>query len=361
MTAHTPQLQKQAWEQLLRLLSGRSWQFRPEYWPYLQGLAQWHHIVLELHRELSRHTDRHQFDQQQLETLHLSVLAERKNLLLLTELQNQACKELKARGIRALFFKGVLAGQWLYGSNLARQCRDIDLIVHPDDHESAYKALQKIDCFRLIPAEGLSAFAMARYRAAMKDYSLVHRPSGGLIELHWSLRPFRQAFDFDFDTAWEKHTDINIDGHDIPTFDSTTHIRYLATHGCNSHWGRLCWLLDWRQICQLDPDWQALINDCANNREKTHLKQAFALANKQLGLPIPKAIDALPNPRLGNYSIQTQARNQMQGQYPGWFARQLLQLTCQYNLSGGLGYLMHMGKKALAADTLRPGAPNYPK
>ncbi|MFX4228267.1 MAG: nucleotidyltransferase family protein [Porticoccaceae bacterium] len=354
MTAHIPDLQRQAWEQLLRLLSGQSWQFRPEHWPYLRILADWHHIVLELYQELSRHTDRHPFNQQQLELLHGAVLAERKNLLLLTELQNQVHSQLKARGIRALFFKGVLVGQWLYGSNLARQCRDIDLIVHPDDHEPAFQALQQIDCFRLIPAEGLSAFALARYRAAMKDFSLVHRPSGGLIELHWSLRPFRQAFDFDFDTAWGKRTDISIDGHAIPAFDNATHIRYLATHGCNSHWGRLCWLLDWRQICQLDPDWQGLIEDCANDREKAHLKQAFALANRQLGMAIPAAIDALPDPRLGNYSIRTQTRSQMQGQYPGWFARQLLQLACQHDLPGRLGYLMHMGKKALAADTLRP-------
>jgi|GEM_PF-3440593 len=354
MTAHPTDLQKQAWEQLLRLLSGRSWQFKPGHWPYLQRLASWHHIVLELYRELARHTDHHEFDEDQLELLHQSVLAERKNLLLLSELQHQIYSQLSAHGIRALFFKGIVAGQWLYGSNLARQCRDIDLIVHPNDHERACQALQEIDCYRGIPREGLSAFAMARYRNAMKDFSLAHRPSGGLIELHWALRTFSQAFHFDFDTAWQKRTEIQIEGNSIPAFDESTHIRYLAAHGCNSYWGRLCWLLDWRQISRLDPDWQSLIKDCANAREKAHLKQTFALANRQLGLAIPAAIDALPNPRLCNYSIRVQARSQMQSQYPGWPQRQLLQLACQHDFSGGLGYIMHMGKKALAADTLRP-------
>ncbi len=353
MTAQL-QIQRQAWEQLLNLLSGRSWQFLPEHWPYLSKLADWHHVVPILYRELTANSAQHDFTDDQIEELHLSVIAERKHLLLLTQLQNRIHRQLEAQDVRALFFKGIAAGQWLYGSNLLRKCKDIDVIVHPDDHDRACLALYDIGCYRLIPREGLSSSGLARYRAAMKDFSLVHRPSNGLIELHWSLRPFRQAFEFDFDTVWEKRSSVMIDHQTIPVFDESTHIRYLAAHGCNSHWGRLCWLLDWINISEKSLDWTTIINDCANTREKAHLKSAFLLAQRQFAISIPEAVQSLPEPRFSKYVVLTQARSQLLGRYPLWPERQLLQLACQRDFSGGWGYLSHMIKKALAADTLRP-------
>jgi len=180
--------------------------------------------------------------------------------LLLTQLQQQICTHLKSRGIRALFFEGILAGQWVYGSNLGRQCRDIDLIVHSSEHEAACELLRELDFNRIIPSESTSTFGLTRYRAAMKDYGMVHRPSGELVKLHWAFRTFPQVFHLDFDQAWENRTEVSIEGKPVPTFGEQTHFRYVAAHGCNPHWGRLCWLMDWLQITQLNPDWSALID-----------------------------------------------------------------------------------------------------
>ena len=357
MTAHYPtiqQVQKEAWTQFTRLLTGQSWQFDAEHWPYVQTMSKWHHLDIVLYRELSLQPEQHQFSSEQLEQLHSSVLDIRKQLLLLTQLQQQIYLHLESKGIRALFFKGVVVGQWLYESNLGRQCRDIDLIVHPSEHEAACNLLREIDFYRLIPAENTSAFGITRYRAAMKDYSLVHRPSGGLVELHWALRPFSQAFQFDFDQAWENRIEVSIEEKPVPTFSAHTHIRYLAAHGCNSHWGRLCWLLDWLRISRKDIDWQSVIDECASSREIAHVKNAFILSNKLFDAPIPEAIDRLPKPLLSDFSARTQAKSQMACAYPYWPERQLLLLACQQDLHGGLGYVAYMAKKALAADTLHP-------
>ena len=357
MTAHystDQQLQQEAWQQFIKLLSGQHRQFRAEHWPYAHAMSEWHHLDILFHRELSLHPNQHQFSNAQIEQLHRSVLDIRKQLLLLTQLQQQICSHLKSRGIRALFFKGTVAGQWLYGSNLARQCRDIDVIVHTSEHEAACDFLRELDFYRIIPAENTSTFGISRYRAAMKDYSMVHRSSGGLVELHWALRTFPQAFQFDFDQAWENRTEVAIEGKPVPTFSEQTHIRYMAAHGCNSHWGRICWLMDWFQIAQLSPDWLALIDACANPRETAHLKNAFILSNKLLGTSIPEAVDNLPKPRFSDFSTRTQTKSQISCGYPSWPERQLLMLACQQDFSGASGYVAHMAKKALAVDTLNP-------
>jgi hypothetical protein len=357
VTAHystDPQVQREAWQQFTKLLSGQPWRFRAEHWPYVKALSEWHHLDIIFYRELSARPGQHQFSNEQIEQLHSRVLDIRKHLLLLTQLQQQIHLHLKSSGIRALFFKGVVTGQWLYGSNLRRQCRDIDLIVHPGEHEEACHLLRQIDFFRLIPAEDTTAFGIARYRAAMKDYSMVHRPSGALVELHWALHTLPQTFQFDFNQAWENRTEVSIEEKTVPTFSDQTHIRYMAAHGCNSHWGRLCWLMDWFQISQLNPDWPTLIDACANPRETAQIKNAFILLNKLLDSPIPAAVDNLPKPRFSNFSTGIPVKSQMNCRYPSWPLRQLLLLACQQDLSGALDYVAHMTKKTMAVDTLQP-------
>lgn len=112
--------------------------------------------------------------------------------------------------------------------------------------------------------------------------------------------------------------------------------------------------MDWLQIALLNPDWSALIDACASQREVAHLKNAFILSNKLFGLPIPEAVNNLAKPRFSDFSKRIQAKSQISCGYPSWLERQLLMLACQQDFSGVLGYVAYIAKKALTADTLNP-------
>ena len=118
MTAHysaDQQVQREAWQQFIKLLSGQPWQFRAEHWPHVQAMSEWHHLDIIFYRELSAYPEHHQFSSEQLGQLHSSVLDIRKHLLLLTQLQQQICSHLKSKGIRALFLKVLSQGSGFMG------------------------------------------------------------------------------------------------------------------------------------------------------------------------------------------------------------------------------------------------------
>ena len=340
------------WQQLLRLLSGRNFDFKPADFDELTRLVDWHHILLDVLPLLRANPESHDFSDAQMQALQSAGMEQRAELLKLKQTQLEVSEQLTKAGIRHLFFKGVALGHWLYGSSTARQCRDIDLIVHPGDHAAASSLLEDSGCRRVVPRPELSASAYRRYQAATKDVSYVHS-NGALIELHWALRAFPQAFQFDFDDAYGRHRTEQIDQYAFPVLPDDTHIAYLAAHGCLSHWGRLRWLLDWQQLAlKPDVDWQGVIQRCSK-REKGYIKHAFALTGMQFGLSTPTEIEALEPVTCSEYILQVQSRSQAAGCYPYWAQRQWLNCLYQGSWAGASAYLLYMIRKALAADTLK--------
>ena len=134
-------LRAKCWQQLLYLLSGKDFFLKSAYWPAFVELVSWHHILIDTLPELSDSPDCHEFNQQQLTQLDTQNLNLRKKALLLAEIQNRVCEQLTQLSTRHLFFKGIVLSQSLYKSSTARECRDIDLIVHPQDHAAAARAL----------------------------------------------------------------------------------------------------------------------------------------------------------------------------------------------------------------------------
>lgn len=345
-------LKQDCWRQILRLLSHQDFQFTPDHWPYFTELVSWHHILIDVLPSLAA-ANYVGFDEQQIAVLEKSRLNLRKNALKLCQVQTQLSEQLSTAGIRHLFFKGIVLSQWLYESPTLRQCRDIDLIVHPKDHAQACSRLDELGYVRIVPKPELSEGAYKRYQRAMKDVSYLHQESKSVIELHWALRPFTQAFLFDFDTAYRHKQDLDIEGSLVPAFSDLLHARYIAAHGCLSHWARLRWLLDWRQLAmQTNINWVSLINSAASNKERHYMLRAFALANKQLGLSVPEAFTQLDTPLGNQYCVKQQMQAQAEARYPSWARRQLLNLFNQQDLAGMAAYSAYMMRKALAADSL---------
>lgn len=347
-------LRSECWEQLLNLLSARPFYLKAEYWPAFTELVHWHHILIDALPVLRHSAQCHEFDSAQLDLLDRACFKLRRKALSLCQTQNLISRHFSDTGIRHLFFKGIALSQWLYGSTTARQCRDMDVIVHPADHAIACSQLEKIGCKRVVPRAGIASKDYHRYCSAMKDVSYHHTESNSIIELHWALRPFPEAFVFDFDNAYESRKVVEVEGTDIPVFPDLLHTGYIAAHGCLSHWGRLRWLLDWQQLCLTQSiDWQALHKGAATPRESDYIQRAFLLANQQLGLATPAPFDTCKAPLAAQYCLRKQSKAQSQAGYPGWLSRQILNLVNQGNLAGMSGYGRYMIKKLIAAKTLK--------
>ena len=345
-------LKADCWQQILRLLSNQDFHFASSQWPAFVELVSWHHILIDVLPRLAE-ANYCEFTEQQIAQLDTSRLKLRKNALRLCQVQNQLSRYLLDKDIRHLFFKGTVLSQWLYGASTLRQCRDIDIAVHPQDHAHACSKLEELGCTRIIPKPDISGSAFKRYQRAMKDVSYMHRGSSCVIELHWALRPFPQAFEFDFDMAYEQRQLVEVEGASIPAFSDLLHARYIAAHGCLSHWARLRWLLDWQQLASKSQlDWSLLINSASTDKEIQYMNRAFQLAYNQLGAPIPKVFDNLATPIGNHYCLKKHTDSQAKARYPNWLQRQILNLAHQEGIRGMHGYAGYMLKKMLAADTV---------
>ena len=167
-------------------------------------------------------------------------MRDRANALQLVALLVTITRRLHVAGIKAISIKGPTLAAIAFGDASLRQCRDLDILIPPDQVERALAILQTD--FRLIEPAGFSApDQLHLWVRMMKDISLLHEPTGLIIELHWRLNanPYlmpatieasRQAVTFGSDA--------------LETLAPVDLVLYLCVHGAKHYWFRLKWLAD---------------------------------------------------------------------------------------------------------------------
>lgn len=359
-------MDSRCWQQLLNLISTGDVEFSTDQWPQLQQHLHWHNLTFNLLLGSQQHSRLNSqqhgqtkrpiatcFSELQLNELKIQAMTVRADNLLKLELQKQISSHLQHGGIHHLFFKGLTLSNWLYGHYSERQCRDIDLIVHPEQHQKAMRVLSENGFQQFMPRPNMSEFSLRRYRNAMKDMCLREPKSGALIELHWQLREHQGAFDFDFDHAYEHRKLECIDGAELPCFDDVTHLRYIAMHGCLSHWGRLRWVLDWHKAAtRLDSDTLKKAYELSKTKnEQRYIELAFQIAHAQIGTEIPEYISTASS-RQDRYWLKTTQKMQAANRYPPWLITKFLTAIVFNSPRKTCGYTAAFIRKAMAADLL---------
>jgi hypothetical protein len=100
---------------------------------------------------------------------------------------DRMCAGLRAAGIPVLAWRGVVAGETLYGDPGLRYCTDIDLLVAPGDQHRSLAAAKQL-------GYGLRAGLSPQWFLARHHlhWPLMHRESGIPLDLHWAVdHPYR--------------------------------------------------------------------------------------------------------------------------------------------------------------------------
>ena len=213
--------------------------------------------------------------------------------MLQLEAMRQAAGSLAARGIPALFLKGLPLGMRLYGSPYAKTSIDIDLLVPPDAFAPAEQALREAGWRRSIPDFRETPARARRYDALEKEHVL--RRHGGSLELHRRLLRNPYLFDPPFDSLYENRATVRIEGHAFRTLGDADQFLYLACHGSLHYWRRLKWLCDFGAFLRcIDGD--ALGQAAARGRAqrlKAVVAPALLLCRQTLRVPTPPGVAAL--------------------------------------------------------------------
>ena len=144
--------------------------------------------------------------------------------------------------VPCLMLKGLSLGQRLYGHPLAREARDIDLLVSPRTFRTAERVLLGNGWRRLEP-NFPGTPARNRWYGRFSHQNVLAGP-GGLLELHrrLSYNPF--YFDTPFESLHAGSVPVKIGALSFRALGPEDELVYLMCHGARHCWTNLKWLCD---------------------------------------------------------------------------------------------------------------------
>lgn len=143
-----------------------------------------------------------------------------------------------------LFLKGPALAALVYGALGLRDCKDLDILVSPDDLNRAGTLLETAGYARFEPPLTASEAQMRALRPIRKDYGY-SRSGGGdtQIELHWRLFRNPHLVEQSILTTAPQSVPMATAGA-VPTLNHDALFAYLCAHGAIHWWRELKWMAD---------------------------------------------------------------------------------------------------------------------
>ncbi len=155
-------------------------------------------------------------------------------------------------GIETIPFKGPLLADRLTGSASLRECYDIDLLVRPDDVDSATVVLTELG-FALEdePTPGHES----RWREYRYEQAFHRQADDVRVELHWHVMPAFFPFSLNVDDLLTQAVPVDRCGIRHQALPDEVLLVLLCAHATRHCWSELCWLLDVVLLMQHELDW----------------------------------------------------------------------------------------------------------
>lgn len=184
--------------------------------------------------------------------------------------------------IAALFIKGPILADNLYGDISLRTSKDLDILISPTNIQLTEEVLKSCG---YVKEEDKSILNEDRWRTHHSVF--YHSNFNFSVEIHWRLndKPDKEPT---FAALWERRGTSNLSGQPINTLGEEDLFLYLISHGARHGWFRLRWLLDIDRFVRKGMMWEnykQIIKEYSNE----HLVgQSLILAKRLLHTPIGK-------------------------------------------------------------------------
>lgn len=194
-------------------------------------------------------------------------------------------------GIRVIPLKGCVLALQVYGNIALRQSRDIDLLIDPDQVNSADLLLKTSYC-RIVPSLDLSPAQRERFLRFFRHFNYQRKDGGQLIELHWRALSDQASRIMEPGRLHSGGTSVALAGTPLPAIPLLTNLLYLCGHGAVHFWYRLSWLTDLAEIVRQHPeiDWEEAAELARQENLMRPLALGMLLAHELLGAPMPEII-----------------------------------------------------------------------
>lgn len=198
---------------------------------------------------------------------------------------------LSGNNVAAISLKGPVLSRQYYDDYTLRECNDLDILVKPDDVETAHKLLSTLG-YTLSERLWNSPRQASLYRKTFHHLHLINLTNGTQIELHWKLHSLMDATIKTDKSIWNRLTGHTIGGVPIQTLSRPDTFIYLCVHGSSHQWKRLFWVYDIARIIDREGAvfLEQLYRQLANKRLKRHILEGCHLAHIFFATSLPDVI-----------------------------------------------------------------------
>ena len=190
-------------------------------------------------------------------------------------------------GIANILLKGPFLALQIYNDAAMRPSRDIDILVFPNDVETARSILVQEGYRKVYPDFELSTKQQNFYQKHKNQYAFRNPENGCLVELHWRLFSQEELFPVSTERVFAQRQEIVLAGKPVYVLSKKHCIEYLCLHGSLHQWFRLHWLRDIAQlISDQKDDIGFIVESARKNGNERSVEQAIVLSNLFFGSPM---------------------------------------------------------------------------
>jgi Uncharacterised nucleotidyltransferase len=218
----------------------------------------------------------------------------------------------KARGVRAIPYKGPVLAAQAYGDFTAREFEDLDLILPQRDMPAANEVVLG---FGYKPKFDWMLSRDAESALVPGEYNYRDVPRNAMIELHTekTLRHFPSAPDVE--GFLTKLVPVRLAERDVMTFAPEDLLTMLCVHGSKDFWERLSWIADVSQLVQSQAtfDWPRAWDFAETQHAGRMVRVGLALAVALFDTPLPpEVLVAVRNDQVATELAESVARRLVQ-------------------------------------------------
>lgn len=156
-----------------------------------------------------------------------------------------------AQNIKTLFLKGPVLAQDLYGDLSLRTSSDLDFLIPIEHLQQAEELLvnagyEKDDYIETV---------LNDWRWRHHHVTYFHPQKGMKVEIHWRLHP-GPGKEPRFEELWERRKKSDLTSSPVYLLGREDLFVFLVAHGARHGWSRLRWLVDIRQMMEMEMDWK---------------------------------------------------------------------------------------------------------
>jgi len=255
------------------------WKLKKINWEAFVQLALHHRVYPLLYVKLNK-LKFYFVPEHVMEILHKSYQQNAFAMLELTSEMERIGRLFENNGIQAIFLKGPILADEIYGDIALRTSKDLDILVSINCIKATEELLK--DSGYIKKKEKI---ILNEKKWRIHHSVFLHPIYKFSIEIHWRLndRPDKEPI---FNVLWERRRISKLTGQPLNILGEEDLFLYLVSHGARHGWFRLRWLLDTDRLLQRGLIWDKYKHIIKDYSNELLVGQTLILTNRLFNTPI---------------------------------------------------------------------------